>query len=581
MHSREAMAAVLSIFVAVGLARADAVADLAKNLESTDAATQIKAVNEIGELGLQAKAAVPALIKALSNSNQELQWRAAAALSEMDGEAKDAVPALTKALKSDDPLVRGHAAHALQSIGPASQSAVPTLAAMINDKDKHVRRAALVAIIGIRPEPKVLVPVLRQALEHTDMDPSLTVPALNALGEAGDLGMQALIDELQNEKARYWAVIALAGTGSKAKGAVPEIAKLIGEKDPELRMQSLIALGEIGADSKAALPAIVKSLGDEQPSVRYGATFALGRIAVPNNEATAQLKKQLDSPDPFLKLISAWSLARTNPNDKTIVDQAVKLLVESLKAEDKHVRAAAARGLFELNLPREQVAPVFAELLADKDPVVQANVAEALATLGEKAIPRIIKALESDDSEAMAVAVIRRLGPKAKDAVPALALELNDSSGDYRREVCFAIAAVGPDAKAAVPALIKALEDAEPQVRHSATYALGKIGPGAMDAVPSLQKSMAGEDPFLKIASVWALVHIQPKDLKLQVLAVPLLAKALDESDRERVKVEVANTLGEIGPAAKPAIPALEKAAKDPSPAVSAAATEALKKVRK
>jgi HEAT repeat protein len=582
MHSRAAAAAFLSMFLAIGVVRADAVADLAKNLESPDAATQIKAVNDLCEMGVQAKAAIPALIKSLSNSNQELQWRAAAALSEMGPEAKDAVPALIKGLKSDDPLVRGHSAHALEEIGTASQSAVPTLAAMLNDKETHVRRAAIDALVGIHPEPKVLVPILKTALEQSDMDPSITVPAMNALGEAGDLGMQALVDELKNDKARYWAVLALAGTGAKGKAAVPELAKIVADPDPEMRMQTLIALGEIGPDSKTVLPAIVKALGDKESSVRYGATFALGKIAVSNADGIAQLKKQLDSADPFLKMISAWSLARMSPNDKATVEQAVKLLVESLKADDKHVRAAAARGLFELNVPREQVAPVFAELLADKDPEVQANVAEALATLGEKAIPRIIRALENNDTQSMAVQVIRRLGPKAKDAVPALALEMTDPSGDHRHEVTFALAAIGPDAKAAVPALIKALDDPEAQVRHGATYALGKIGPGAAEAVPALKKNLqSADDAFLKVASVWALVRIQPKDGPLQLLAVPLLAKALEESDRERVKVEVATTLGDLGAVAKPAIPALEKATKDSSPAVSGAATEALKKIRK
>ena len=44
----------------------------------------------------------------------------------------------------------------------------------------------LMPSIGIRPEPKVLVPILKLAFEQSDMDPSLTVPALNALAEAGD-----------------------------------------------------------------------------------------------------------------------------------------------------------------------------------------------------------------------------------------------------------------------------------------------------------------------------------------------------------------------------------------------------------
>jgi HEAT repeat protein len=125
------------------------------------------------------------------------------------------------------------------------------------------------------------------------------------------------------------------------------------------------------------------------------------------------------------------------------------------------------------------------------------------------------------------------------------------------------------------------LSDENDGVRHVATYALGKIGPDAAAAAPDLKKNLASDDLFLKTASVWALVRIQPKDLDFRVKAVPILAKALAESDRERVRVEVATTLGEIGPAAKDAIPALEKQAKeDESPAVREAAEVALKKIR-
>jgi HEAT repeat protein len=111
---------------------------------------------------------------------------------------------------------------------------------------------------------------------------------------------------------------------------------------------------------------------------------------------------------------------------------------------------------------------------------------------------------------------------------------------------------------------------------------LGRIGPAAKDAAPALQKIVkSSDDKFLKVAGVWALLRILPTDQPLKVLAVPLLAKALEESDREMVKIEVANSLGEIGPPAILAVPALEKAAREADSAdVRAAAAEALKKIK-
>jgi HEAT repeat protein len=328
------------------------------------------------------------------------------------------------------------------------------------------------------------------------------------------------------------------------------------------------------------VPHLVKELADDQNSVRYAAAFALGQLGA--REANAELTKQLDSKDAFLRTISVWALAKINPNDKAIVERAVKMLVASLKDENPRVRATAARGLHELNLPSETIIPVFTEMLKDKDPVVRGNVIDALTTLQEKITPGLSRGLENDETQSIAVGVIRRLGPKAKALVPALVKELSDANSDHRQEVGFALAAIGPDAKEAVPQLIKALQDSEPKVQYTACYALGKIGPGATDAIAALQETAkSSEDKFLKVTSLWALLKIKPTDAPLKALAMPLLIKALEESDRDLVKVEVANTLGEIGPPAIVAIEALQKAAKESSSAeVREAATEAIKKIK-
>src|SRR5690606_1559762 len=145
--------------------------------------------------------------------------------------------------------------------------------------------------------------------------------------------------------------------------------------------------------------------------------------------------------------ISAWALAKISPNDKPTVDRAVKMLVEALKDENPRVRAAAARGLHELNAPAETVIPVFTELLNDKDPAVRGTVIDALSTLGDKSMPKLRQGLENEATQSIAVGVIRRLGPKAKAIVPALTKELSDRNPDHRQEVEFALAAIGPDAK--------------------------------------------------------------------------------------------------------------------------------------
>ena len=463
----------------------------------------------------------------------------------------------------------------------ASQGAANTLAGLLDDKDGNVRRAAMDALLGIGLDSKTLVPILKHALENTEMDPSLTVPAMNALAEQGDAGIRVLIDEMKNQKGCYWAMVALSSVGSKAKDAIPDVTQCLGSSEPEMRMEAALTLGNIGPDAKSAIPVLTKALSDKENAVRYAAVYALAMVGA--KDATPEIRKLADSKDPFLKVTVAWALAKLNPDDKAQQQATVKILIEALKDKDRKVRVAAARGLHDLKLPPETTMPVFAEMMADKDPEIRDRVADALSSLGEAAMPKLIKALDNDDMQSLAVEVIRRLGPKAKSAVPPLILEMKDPSADYRREVEFALASIGPDAKAAVPTLVEHLsnEKEDLKVRRTACYALGKIGPAASEAVPALQKTAMAEDKFLKVASVWALLHIQPDNKPLQTMAIPLMAAALAESDRDLVKEEAAATLGLIGPSAKDAIPALEKAAKeDPSPAVREAAEAALKKVR-
>lgn len=540
-----------------------------------------KAADRLASLGPDGKAGAGALATALGDADVEVQWRAARALGAMGPAAAEAVDPLIKALKSENAMVRGHAAHALGQIGPASKSAADQLASLLADPESHVRRAAVKSLLALQLPPEQLIKFMLQALESQNMDPSVTVPALEALAQSGDAGVQALIKALNNDNARYWACIALASVGPNAKAAVPELVKLTTHSEPEVRMQSVMAIGEIGPDAKTAVPALIKALDDQEHSVRYGAALALAKIG--DASAVEGLEKQLASDDRFLKMISAWAIAKLQPDNTASVDRAIELLSEGLKDSDPSLRAASARGLLELNLPREKAAPVLLALMEEKDPIVRANVVDGLASLGELAFPKLRDALKNDDVQSLAVAVIRQMGPKAKEIIGDLALELKDDDPQHRREAAFALAAIGPDAKDATPFLIEVLtNDEEPSVRHAAIYAIGKIGPDAAAAKDALSKNMESDDKFTKMASVWALLQIQPTDKAIHVVALPLLIGAVENAEIDRVRYEAAAALGNIGAAALPAVPVLEKAAaNDDSSMVREAAKEAIEKIKK
>jgi len=65
----------------------------------------------------------------------------------------------------------------------------------------------------------------------------------------------------------------LAGEGEekeaeKAKVAVPDLIKALGEEDKDVRINAAKSLGKLGAAAKASVPALINALGDEHKEVR-------------------------------------------------------------------------------------------------------------------------------------------------------------------------------------------------------------------------------------------------------------------------------------------------------------------------
>ena len=203
---------------------------------------------------------------------------------------------------------------------------------------------------------------------------------------------------------------------------------------------------------------------------------------------------------------------------------------------------------------------------------------DALVALGPKAIPRVAGALKSPKLHMYSARVLQRIGPDAAAAVPQLieALKTTDDVA-FRRELNFALASIGPASAPAISELTKTFENRDLSYpKPSAAYALGKIGPAAKAAVPVLRKEAeSSEDPLHKMAAMYALRKIQPDDMAIKRAAVPLAVAGLSH-ERDLVRIESANSLGEIGIAGPRVIDALKMATQDENGAVRDAAKRAL-----
>jgi HEAT repeat protein len=224
----------------------------------------------------------------------------------------------------------------------------------------------------------------------------------------------------------------------------------------------------------------------------------------------------------------------------------------------------------------------FISLLADPDTGVRTSAAAALVRLGSVAVAALQATLNDPAMRVQGMEILTAIGPASRPATDAIIQALSDSDPLFQGDAAMAIAAIGPQAGAAVPALQKILASSggDPGPRYSCVYALGSIGAAADSAVEKLIELTRSDDKMLATVAVWAALKIRPADRSLVETAVPLLRQAL-RGEQELVRLEAAVALGDIGSAARTAIPILELIAEeDPVKSVRAAATEALAKVR-
>src|SRR5262249_19434764 len=107
---------------------------------------------------------------------------------------------------------------------------------------------------------------------------------------------------------------------------------------------------------------------------------------------------------------------------------------------------------------------------------------------------------------------------------------------------------------------IDSLQDEIELVRFHAAVALGNLGCAARSAVPALiRTALRDEEPAVRLEAAMALWKIDHKG----PLVVPALNKALAD-DNELICWMAADRLGQIGPEARDAVPALQQALRRP-----------------
>ncbi len=164
-----------------------------------------------------------------------------------------------------------------------------------------------------------------------------------------------------------------------------------------------------------------------------------------------------------------------------------------------------------------------------------------------KLLDHFLRDGDSHDAEQLAW-----LGPKAREAVPALRTALADRRPQVRFSAATALARIEPSVTESLPVLIEALDHLHDETLEvmEVPEALARLGPRARAALPTLI-GLAKKGPD-DTGLLETMMQIDPEGTG----CVPVLIEALKSED-EGVVDDAARCLGLLGPRAKGAVPAL------------------------
>jgi HEAT repeat protein len=198
-----------------------------------------------------------------------------------------------------------------------------------------------------------------------------------------------------------------------------------------------------------------------------------------------------------------------------------------------------------------------------------------------------IGALESPDAKVRrhAIFIVGKLGAEAGATVPTLAAILVESPDpDLRNEAALALVKMVPASRSAVAELARALEDKHHMVRMNAVIALVRLHKEAQPAVPALVKALQDQTNQTNVETF----HFTIQEMAARSLGnatsgtaegVPPLMAALQTAKTDHMKTILLQSLGTIGPPARPAVPQMRMFLKDRNQYVREAAQEALSRI--
>ena len=446
-------------------------------------------------------------------------------LGRMEGKAKDAIPALIRALEDADLGVRYRAAVALVRVGGDSDSLIPVLLEGVRASRMGMSTEAASAAwaLGLmKSRAKEAVPAMVGELQDNPRAPRPDlIRALGEIGAAAEDAGPALTEALQDEdsQTRYRAAVALVRIGGDADSAVPVLIEALREPSHSLRSEvrwAIWMLGEMGSGAREAVPAMARELANKRGRHLLLLIAALGKIGPEAKEAIPSLRAIMEKRTLRVRYQTAAALAGMGAP----VGPLLPILTDALQSRSPNLASArwtARQALWKLGAEAAPAVPGVAEMIRNQSTPGRDLLIDTLARLGphaKQAIPALQSVLDDPDAKigALSAAALVLAGADPGPLFPRLLEVIRSGSKDMQSGAVWAshaLTELGPDAAPVLSAIIEELPKQRGLVLLNLTETLGKIGPSAREAVPVLRGLLKDEDEEVRGAAEKALGRIE------------------------------------------------------------------------
>ncbi len=391
-------------------------------------------------------------------------------------------------------------AYLVRALVNAGRPGIPRLELALNDQDVAVRSgavAALAQIVTAPPPPPPSYPILIRALANTHDDVVGYVEAAitNLMGVQGvSLLLESLNDS--NPRIRNGSAVSLSYILSRYGGITHFVGEVVQEKPTQFS-------GWVGPPPTDVVLAVAKHLNDLDP---------LSRLRV------------IDS----LRALESFA------------ESAIPCVVPALKDSNSKIRMSAVNFFGRVGPAAKVAIPYLVQCVNDPDQSIRVRTMDTLAIIG----------------------------PAAKDAIPALDIAMKSADNDTSEHAAMAMASIDPGDKAVLPIVMRTLN--EWGETDDAVEALGKMGSYARPAVPAIEHLLTADSVYDRQAAVTALARIEGGN------AIPTLVRTIGGDKDDSVRLDAVIALGGLASTDSDAISALVGAFNNDSKRVRESASDQL-----